>query len=819
MHWRRDDISDPAHTTCQWILEHESYQKWYKDPRGLLWIKGNPGAGKSTVLKYALETAKQNDEGLILASFFFHGRGSPIQKSPLGLFRSLLHQILQQVPGLLTKFASLYRQRCDTEGQNGQKWNWRERDLQKFFSSRVIETAKIFPMRLYIDALDECGQESAIDLVAYFYRLADSVAICFACRHYPIVSLEEDGIEISVEHENSTDIDAYITNRIQHAIRDEKVASSIRHELMDRSASNFQWVVLVTPRVVKFYKKGKSLKDICMLIRGLPSELATLYEEIVRGAEPDDVRQALHLFQWICFAFRPLTLQEIREATALDIHSSHTSLQESRTSGQYAETDEEMERRVLNLSQGLAEVEKHGAKRIVQFVHQSVTDFLLQQGFHLLFEQLPDDRLKGSVTARSHFWISRACIKYVSLDEVTSFRITPSNRFHSRNALKELCLTFVLVRYALENWIAHSQIVEQEKVVQDDLIALFQPTSSVLPALHKWNWHTKDLILHGMIQAFVSGMTLLHIASRFGLSSVVSCILKQGTRNAEIEARDEDGGTPLHHAAEGGHEAIVRYLLENRAQNDPSDKWSNTPMHLAAEGGHKGVVHLLLEAGAAVDPGDYEGITPLSLAAYGGHIDVVVLLLRWGATADTVDEYGETALFYAVHGRSERTVEFLLQIGAQVNTKGKVGRTPISSAVRGNYESILRLLLNWGANIDTVDDYGETPLFPAVRRGYQPIMELLLEKGAQVNTTSQDGATPISLAVANGQESIVRLLFEHGADPDSVIDEHISYAADKGFNEVLELIRCAKEGKPLPPPNQTPHNPTEVLIRRKGKDK
>ena len=98
MHWRRDDINDPAHTTCQWILGHKSYKRWYKNQRGLLWIKGKPGAGKSTVLKYAFKAAKRNGEGLILASFFFHGRGSLVQKSPLGLFRSLLHQILQQVP-------------------------------------------------------------------------------------------------------------------------------------------------------------------------------------------------------------------------------------------------------------------------------------------------------------------------------------------------------------------------------------------------------------------------------------------------------------------------------------------------------------------------------------------------------------------------------------------------------------------------------------------------------------------------------------------------------------------------------------------------
>ena len=628
---------------------------WYEDQRGLLWIKGKPGAGKSTVLKYAFEAAKQNNEGSILASFFFHGRGSLIQKTPLGLLRSLLHQILQQVPDLLTKFASLYRQRCNTEGQNGQKWDWRERDLQKFFNLHVNETARTFPMRLYIDALDECGQDPAISLVEYFRRFAGSVAICFACRHYPIISLEEAGIEISVERQNAPDINAYITNKMQHAIRNEKFASSIRHEIMERSAGNFQWVALVTPRVIQSYKNGKTLTAICVLIRMLPSELANLYEEIIGRIEPDVMAQALHLFQWICFAFRPLSLQELREAIALDIHTSHASLQESRTFGEYAESDEEMERRVLSLSQGLAEVGKRGRQRIVQLVHQSVMDFLLQDGFRLFDEQLPDKHLIGSVVAQGHLWISRACIKHISLGE---------------GLFREYFKRSVLIAYATGYWIAHAQIVERENVPQDDLIALFQPKSSVLSALGAWG-RTSE-IFGDEIFLIDQETTLLHIASAYGLSSVISCILARVTLNAEIDASDDKGNTPLHYAAEAGHEAIVKQLLEA------------------------------------------------------------------------------------------------------------------------------------GAEADAMDGYGETPLFRAARRGFQTIVELLLEKGARANAENFCRLRPILLAAIEGYEPIVRLLIEHGASLDSVDERVISLVTREGYNGVVKLIQCAKEGKPPPLVDQLP---------------
>ena len=71
-------------------------------PEMLLWVNGNPGAGKSTLLKYIYETVKQDrDKKSVFASCFFHGRGALIQKSPLDIFRSLLHQLAQQIPELL----------------------------------------------------------------------------------------------------------------------------------------------------------------------------------------------------------------------------------------------------------------------------------------------------------------------------------------------------------------------------------------------------------------------------------------------------------------------------------------------------------------------------------------------------------------------------------------------------------------------------------------------------------------------------------------------------------------------------------------------
>ena len=102
------DISDPVDKSCEWLSKHPNYLEWLNRLHGLLWIKGKPGAGKSTLVRHLLATDKQAKHEMVVASFFFHARGSVLQKSPLGLFRSLLHQILQQAPGLLSTFSSAF---------------------------------------------------------------------------------------------------------------------------------------------------------------------------------------------------------------------------------------------------------------------------------------------------------------------------------------------------------------------------------------------------------------------------------------------------------------------------------------------------------------------------------------------------------------------------------------------------------------------------------------------------------------------------------------------------------------------------------------
>src|ERR1700742_3896447 len=83
---RKDEISI-LDGTCEWLIKHPIFDSWHRQPNSLLWIRGKPGAGKSAVMKFAVLQAEKRKtrEEEILASFFFHGRGSELVKTPVGL--------------------------------------------------------------------------------------------------------------------------------------------------------------------------------------------------------------------------------------------------------------------------------------------------------------------------------------------------------------------------------------------------------------------------------------------------------------------------------------------------------------------------------------------------------------------------------------------------------------------------------------------------------------------------------------------------------------------------------------------------------------
>jgi ankyrin repeat protein len=80
------------------------------------------------------------------------------------------------------------------------------------------------------------------------------------------------------------------------------------------------------------------------------------------------------------------------------------------------------------------------------------------------------------------------------------------------------------------------------------------------------------------------------------------------TKGADINARNDDGWTPLHWAARNGCDQETEFLLGRNAAVDARDKDGNTPLHLARSPAVRAV---LVAHGADVSAKNNDGWTPL----------------------------------------------------------------------------------------------------------------------------------------------------------------------------------------------------------------
>ncbi|MFH1038870.1 MAG: ankyrin repeat domain-containing protein [PVC group bacterium] len=154
--------------------------------------------------------------------------------------------------------------------------------------------------------------------------------------------------------------------------------------------------------------------------------------------------------------------------------------------------------------------------------------------------------------------------------------------------------------------------------------------------------------------------TLQKSASKGDLTKVNELIADGG----DVNVRDDEGWTPIYHALQNNHAAVVEALLENGADLNVRDPNGQTPLSLAVVYSGIETVELMIAAGAAVNVADSLGRTPLHNAAIKGRPEIVALLLWQGAEINPQNDLGWTPLDAAVRHRHPVVVAVLLENGA-----------------------------------------------------------------------------------------------------------------------------------------------------------
>jgi ankyrin repeat protein len=193
------------------------------------------------------------------------------------------------------------------------------------------------------------------------------------------------------------------------------------------------------------------------------------------------------------------------------------------------------------------------------------------------------------------------------------------------------------------------------------------------------------------------GITLLHCAVSLGMIEVVKQLISTG---AKVNAKDDEGWTPLHIAARYQPNVdILKYLVLQGANIKAKKKHGIIPLHLAAYKGNVEITEFLISQGTDIDVKDTNDWTPLLWAVAGESIETVKFLVSLGVDIRAKDKDGNTPLHLAAYeNKNAEIVKYLISIGASITVKDKRGRTPLAIARKEKNTAVVECLecLEWG---------------------------------------------------------------------------------------------------------------------------
>lgn len=688
--------------TCNWVFDMPEYITWLaragiEQHRGLLWIKGKPGAGKSVIMKEAWQRArKETSETTTVAHFFFNGRGCQLERSPLGLLRALLFQMIQQDKKLESRMMSLYWR---NEPSRGKHWEWQERELRQVLEAAATTRGHQRAI-IFIDALDECDPNRLRDVVDFFRTLVDSALasgwnfnVCISSRHYPNINIPWC-LNIIIEDGNRADIKRYVQSKLQCAIQSSDFTNLVEEQILRRASGVFLWVVLVVKLLHEDLEDGKTVRDMLLTLKTVPSDLAELFEKLFLTLKPHERERSISLFQWVLLTQWPLSPKEVCLALGFKSATPHRSLEGWERSIDYVQNDEQARRLIRSHSRGLIGFGvSTGGGEIVEFIHESVREYLLTgYGFAHLDQNLQDKSI--GIGCHSMADICLNLLKVRELSSIYGQRISPF-----------LYRYYGPLFYAAVNLIHHAKQAENHGFVSKPFLKMLTLSKPDLWQRMKW--------------------------MRYSLRQ------PQGTPESfsPLQLRLSEGGCALYDLCTLQFPLSVRKLLQHGA--DPNEKGGDLsyPLLAAVQDSRmsKHFLRALLERGARVNARGRRGQTALHHASSLGLRKLAALLLSFGAEIDCTDNEYKTPLHLAVENRHCEMAAFLLTKGAdpdvwsyEVSTNGHHSeRSPLHMAVLSWNLPMVMTLVNGNAGLEIYDNNDKTPYDMACERNYDEIRKYL----------------------------------------------------------------------------------------------
>jgi hypothetical protein len=354
-----------------WIVKNPEFRQWQNDQQSrLLWIKGDPGKGKTMLLCGIVNEIKKSlPKSDLLAYFFCQATDSRINNAT-AVLRGLIYMLVNQQPFLLSHVWNKYEQAGKLLFEDANAWVALSEVL-----TNILQDPNLQSTYLVVDALDECtdGLSALLDFIAQTSSTSPRIKWLVSGRNWPQIEerLEqaESKVRLSLEL-NAESVSAAVNIFIRHKVHqlaqekkyDDKTQDAVLQHLFSNANGTFLWVALVCQNL-----KSIPRARIRARLTSFPPGLDSFYERMMAQIyKSDDSELCQQILAMIATVYAPITLTELASLVELleDTSNDVESLYE-----------------VIGLCGSFLTVRKDR----IYFVHQSAKDYLLVKASDEIF--------------------------------------------------------------------------------------------------------------------------------------------------------------------------------------------------------------------------------------------------------------------------------------------------------------------------------------------------------------------------------------------------------------------------------------------------
>ncbi|KAH0562468.1 hypothetical protein GP486_002842 [Trichoglossum hirsutum] len=793
-------------TTSTWLLDTDDYRDWLAGELSLFWCSGLLGTGKTILTAGVIDDLFRHvGSTAIRVIFFFCQFDNMASLTARGILGSLTKQCLNAeimpdtVEARLTSLFSNGSPDLD--------------DLEALFVDQVVASKGCF---IVIDGVDECAKAERNAIFTALHKITDrpqsSHKIFIASR--PQVGLEIERLFKS-HHQISTDsphVYTDITKYIKFTLEEKKGSGDLKvghtglmgeiEDVLAREAQGMYLLVVCQICEICDQVNDEGIREaLGSLPKSLPEWYDRILTKIVKSGKGEIARK---VFRWVAAAKRPLSLDELREAIAVEPCQAFRRLQ--RLANDISQ--------VVSWCGDLVCIDEE--EQVVRFSHPTVKQYFISEPhnsqlarFYFQLSEVDHDAgevcvtylnfndfkrqltkvsntppLSGQAVVQASLSASLGTGLASSLSKLRQARKSQSRAkgnvlrqlqdiagVTDAKLLKKLQNSYPFLVYVSKHWLLHTTNFTKDGSKTWNLWKmLFFPESSAPRPWSSCEWSCMS-------------PNVLRWVVEYDHTGLLQLVIDSDTNPLSPEKRRY----LLVESAAIGHLNVADFLINNslclRAD-------LNTAIVASARNGHLNVVERLIAANAAVNLTCSGGCTALEAASAGGHLEVVERLLA--AKADVNSTYGDcTALEAASAGGHLEVVERLLAANADTNMFHPRGHTALQAASAGGHLEVVERLLAAHANVNST--YGDcTALQAASAGGHLEVVERLLAAKADVNST-YGGCTALQAASTGGHLEVVERLLAAHADVNSTYGDctALEAASAGGHNEVVGRLIAA----------------------------